>query len=131
MSRIKQDELAGYRYLNNKELTLIPVDSPDHFTESTPTSDLIRQVLGAVAQYQKPELIAKLRGTRQRVKASVGRCEGRKPAPEAARALAKELQVPANNMVPRASSGCWLETDKFSNLVIPQRITPPHPHTDR
>jgi site-specific DNA recombinase len=35
-------------------------------------------LFGAIAQYDKAMLVAKLRGARQRMKARTGRCEGRK-----------------------------------------------------
>ncbi|NQU79984.1 MAG: recombinase family protein, partial [Bacteroidetes bacterium] len=43
-----------------------------------PTRKLIRQVMGAVAEYDKTMLVAKLRVARERVKALTGKCEGRK-----------------------------------------------------
>jgi DNA invertase Pin-like site-specific DNA recombinase len=39
---------------------------------------MMRQIFGAVAQYEKAMIVGKLRGARQRVKAKTGRCEGRK-----------------------------------------------------
>lgn len=71
---------------------MIPVDDPEHFTTDTPTAVLIRQILGAVAQFEKTSLVAKLAGARMRKRALTGRCEGRKPAPEATRAMAKQLR---------------------------------------
>ena len=47
-------------------ITLIAADSPDSFLDSTPTAVLIRQVLGAVAQFEKAALVAKLRAARER-----------------------------------------------------------------
>jgi DNA invertase Pin-like site-specific DNA recombinase len=44
-----------------------------------PTRILMRQLMGAVAQYDKSQIVLKLRGARQRMKAKTGRCEGRKP----------------------------------------------------
>ena len=44
-----------------------------------PTRTLIRQVLGAVAQFEKTALVSKLKAARQRVKRETGRCDGRKP----------------------------------------------------
>lgn len=43
-----------------------------------PTRKLIRQILGALAEWEKSQLVLKLRVARQRVKAKTGRCEGRK-----------------------------------------------------
>ena len=44
-----------------------------------PTRVLIRQVLGALSQWEKSMLVAKLRSARERVKAAKGKCEGKKP----------------------------------------------------
>jgi hypothetical protein len=38
-------------------------------------------------------VVAKLKGARERKKRSTGRCEGRKPAPEAARMLARQRRA--------------------------------------
>lgn len=42
-----------------------------------PTRKLIRQILGALAEWEKSQLVLKLRSARQRKKAKTGRCEGR------------------------------------------------------
>jgi DNA invertase Pin-like site-specific DNA recombinase len=44
-----------------------------------PTRILVRQMMGAVAQYEKSQIVLKLRGARLRKRANEGRCEGRKP----------------------------------------------------
>ena len=44
-----------------------------------PTRTLIRQVLGAVSQFEKSMIVLKLRAARERTKRKTGRCEGRKP----------------------------------------------------
>lgn len=59
-------------------ITLISVAEPD-LMASDPTRILMRQMLGAVAQYDKSQIVLKLRGARMRKRASEGRCEGRKP----------------------------------------------------
>lgn len=46
---------------------------------SDPTQVLIRQILGALAQWERAMLVAKMAGARARVKAEKGRCEGNKP----------------------------------------------------
>lgn len=48
-------------------------------SEQDPTRTLIRQVLGALAQWEKSALVMKLRKSRERVRAKTGRCEGQKP----------------------------------------------------
>ena len=47
--------------------------------DDDPTRTLIRQVLAAVAQFDKSVTVLKLRAARQRVRCRAGRCEGRKP----------------------------------------------------
>lgn len=44
-----------------------------------PTRKLIRQIFGAVAEYDKTMLVLKLRAARERKRLKEGRCEGRKP----------------------------------------------------
>ena len=44
-----------------------------------PKRILVRQMMGAVAQYEKSQIVLKLRGARIRKRAKEGRCEGRKP----------------------------------------------------
>lgn len=92
---------TGWRFLQGLGVTLIAADSPDSFLDDTPTAVLIRQVLGAVAQFEKAALVAKLRGARERKKRETGRCEGRRSYAElnpTAVALAKRLhRYPVNN----------------------------------
>jgi DNA invertase Pin-like site-specific DNA recombinase len=88
-------QLTGHDLLKARGIELIAVNAPDFFLEDTPTAVLIRQVLGAIAQFEKASLVAKLASGRRRKKALTGRCEGRKPLaathPGAA-ALAKQLR---------------------------------------
>lgn len=86
---------TGYRLLRQQGIELIAADSPGSFIEDTPTAALIRQVLGAVAQFEKAALVAKLKGARDRKRRETGKCEGRKAhaqiRPEVVRA-AKRLR---------------------------------------
>jgi len=59
-------------------ITLISVAEPD-LMANDPTRILMRQLMGAVAQYDKSQIVLKLRGARMRKRAAAGRCEGRKP----------------------------------------------------
>jgi DNA invertase Pin-like site-specific DNA recombinase len=43
------------------------------------TRVLIRQMLGAIGQFDRTRIVEKLRAARQRMKAATGRCEGHKP----------------------------------------------------
>jgi DNA invertase Pin-like site-specific DNA recombinase len=75
-------------------VTLVAADSPDSFLDETPTVVLVRQVLGAVSQFEKQALVAKLRKARERKKRETGKCGGRRSVAEArpeAVALAKRL----------------------------------------
>lgn len=47
--------------------------------DANPTAKLIRQVLGAVSEFEKSGLVLKLRAARRRAKAERGRCEGAIP----------------------------------------------------
>ncbi len=47
--------------------------------DDDPTRRLIRQVLGAVAEFDKSVTVLKLRAARERIRRRTGRCEGRKP----------------------------------------------------
>ena len=46
---------------------------------SDPTAKMVRQILGAVSEFEKNSIVLKLRTARKRMKAELGRCEGRKP----------------------------------------------------
>jgi DNA invertase Pin-like site-specific DNA recombinase len=76
-------QLTGHDYLKGLGVTLIPASAPDFFTEDTPTAVLVRQVLGAIAQFEKTSLVAKLKAARDRKKAATGKCGGRKTYAEA------------------------------------------------
>lgn len=56
----------------------ISVTEPDLCSDD-PTRKLMRQIMGAIAEYDRRMLVLKLRGARQRTRAREGRCEGAKP----------------------------------------------------
>ena len=93
-SRFARDlavQLAGHGLLQKRGLELVPVDAPTHFTDPTPTAEMVRQILGAVSQFEKANLVVKLRHARDRVRAETGRCEGRPAVPAKVIAEAKRL----------------------------------------
>lgn len=47
--------------------------------DSNPTAKLVRQILGAVAEFDKTSIVLKLKAARVRARREKGRCEGRKP----------------------------------------------------
>lgn len=61
-----------------RDVTLKTADGQDT-SEDDPTRVLFRQLLGAIAQFERACIVAKLRSARGRVKAATGRCEGVKP----------------------------------------------------
>jgi DNA invertase Pin-like site-specific DNA recombinase len=54
------------------------VMEPD-LCSTDPSRVLMRQIFGAIGEYDRAMIVAKLRGARQRMKARTGACEGRKP----------------------------------------------------
>ena len=106
-SRFARDLMVqevGFARLQERSIELIAADSPGSFQDDGPTAKLVRQVLGAVAEFDKAMTVAKLRGARERKRKTgkakmldgrTGKCEGRKAlhetAPEAV-LLAKRLR---------------------------------------
>jgi DNA invertase Pin-like site-specific DNA recombinase len=64
--------------LRKRGLELVSVHEPD-LLQDDPTRTLLRQMMGAIAQYEKTMLVLKLRGARNRVKAAGGHGEGNRP----------------------------------------------------
>lgn len=78
-SRFARDLIVqetGHAMLRVRGIELIAVDSPNSFVAETPTATLIRQVLGAVAEFEKTMLVEKLRGARERKRRETGRKVG-------------------------------------------------------
>jgi len=68
--------------LRKRGVELISVAEPDLCSDD-PSRKLVRQVMGAIFEYERVMIVNKLRGARQRVKARTGRCEGMKAFGEA------------------------------------------------
>lgn len=64
--------------MRKRGFQLVSVAEPD-LLEDDPSRKLMRQVFGAIAEYERAMIVAKLRAARERMKAKTGRCEGRKP----------------------------------------------------
>ena len=56
----------------------VPRTKENSFLDDGPTSKLIRQILGAVSEFDKAMIVAKLKGARDRARRARGKCEGRK-----------------------------------------------------
>ena len=63
--------------LRKRGITIVSVTEPDLCSDD-PSRKLMRQVFGAIAEYDKAMTVLKLRGARQRMRAKTGRCEGAK-----------------------------------------------------
>ena len=63
---------AGVRVVTSEGVDLTTDDGD-------PTRRLIRQILGAVSEFDKSVVVLKLRAARERIRRREGRCEGRKP----------------------------------------------------
>jgi DNA invertase Pin-like site-specific DNA recombinase len=93
-SRFARDlgvQIAGYELLRKRGYELIPVDCPDHFTNETPTAVMVRQILGAISEFERTSTLEKLKRARERKRQETGRCGGRAPHPEVVVRLAKKL----------------------------------------
>ena len=70
-SRFARDltvQLTGHALLQSRGIELVPVDAPTHFTDPTPTAEMVRQILGAVSQFEKASIVAKLRHARDSIR---------------------------------------------------------------
>ena len=85
----------GFAMLQERGVALIAADKPDAFLDDTPTARMIRQILGVVSEFEKAMLVSKLRGARERKRATGVKVEGRKSLAEInpkAVAMAKQLR---------------------------------------
>jgi len=65
----------------------------DDLTDSTdPSRKMMRQIAGAFHEYEKARLVAKLKAARDRKRAAVGKCEGRKSWAEINPELVREAK---------------------------------------
>ena len=71
-----QETIIGDIRKNGFEL--VSVSEPD-LLQDDPSRKLMRQIFGAIAEYEKTMIVIKLRGARVRQKAKTGHCEGAKP----------------------------------------------------
>lgn len=95
-SRFARDLMVqevGYAKLKERGINLIAADNPTSFQDDTPTAKLIRQVLGAVCEFDKAMTVAKLKGARDRKKRDTGlKVEGRKSHVETRPAVVAEAK---------------------------------------
>ena len=82
--RLARDLVEGeliLREFRRLGIRVVEVEGGQGLTDGSdnPTGNLIRHVLGAVAEFEKSALVGKLRAARRRKREREGRCEGRKP----------------------------------------------------
>ena len=82
--RLARDLMVGEVILQQfREIGVSVIDASSGteltVSDGDPTKTLIRQILGAVAEFDKSVTVLKLRAARKRKKRATGRCEGRKP----------------------------------------------------
>jgi DNA invertase Pin-like site-specific DNA recombinase len=71
---LKEFEKNGVRIIScENEMDVTCGDDPD------PTKKMIRQILGAIAEFEKSRMVSRLRNARERKRKEYGRCEGSKP----------------------------------------------------
>lgn len=107
-TRFSRDLLTqerGYQDMKQAGLIIIPVKSPELFLDDTddPSRTLMRQIIGAMAQYEKSSIVLKLKGARNRkrevnkqagiiTRTGKGKCEGRKSYQETNAELIREAK---------------------------------------
>lgn len=77
--------------LQKKGFDLISVVEGDDLLSDDPTRKLVRQVPGAISEYDKTMTVLKLRTARARIRSRNGKCEGRKGYSEAAPEIVKGI----------------------------------------
>lgn len=106
------------RDLKQRGVTLISALEPD--LDSDPGRVLFRQMMGAIAQYDRTMVVLKLRAARKRIKATKGRCEGRKPygSRPGEKATIDRIRVLRASGQPYDAIAATLNTD-----AVPTRVT--------
>jgi DNA invertase Pin-like site-specific DNA recombinase len=92
----------GWKELTGAGYELVCSDAPEYFSSENldPSRKMIRQILGSVAEFQKDELVAKLKGARERKEIvnkergittldGKGKCSGRKSYRETSSEIVK------------------------------------------
>jgi DNA invertase Pin-like site-specific DNA recombinase len=104
-SRFARDLMVqevGYAMLKSRNIELIAADSPQSFIDDTPTARLVRQVLGAIAEFDEAMTVAKRRGARERKRATGVKVEGRKSHTE----LRPEVVAEARRLRRKRPNAC-------------------------
>jgi DNA invertase Pin-like site-specific DNA recombinase len=121
-SRFARDLMVqevGFAKLQALGIKLVAADSPQSFLDDTPTSKLIRQILGAVSEFDKAMVVAKLKGARERKRLTTGKkVEGRKSHAE----LQPELVALAKRLRRQKPKGGRMSLRKISAELAAQGL---------
>jgi DNA invertase Pin-like site-specific DNA recombinase len=124
LDRLARDLMVSETIISDMKksgYTLISTCEPDLCSED-PSRKLVRQIFGAIAEYEKAMIVLKLRGARQRKKAKEGRCEGRKPYgtyPGEGMILATMLTLAETGFKSEAIAGQLNNGQHFSRSGLP------------
>lgn len=107
-----QETIIGDLEKNGR--TLISTMEPDLCSDD-PSRKLIRQVFGAIAEYDRAMIVAKLRAARIRKKQLTGRCEGRLPygARPRERRVVRQIHRLYDEGLSYEKIACQLNKDRF------------------
>jgi DNA invertase Pin-like site-specific DNA recombinase len=87
-------QIAGHELLKGHGLDLIPTTSPTFFMEDSATAIMVRNILGAVSQFDRQNVVSRLRRARdRRSETEGGRIEGRKTLAETRPAVVGMVQA--------------------------------------
>lgn len=105
------------RQFKDLGVTVIEAEGGTDMTASSdnPTATLIRQILAAVAEFEKSGLVLKMRAARQRMRTTHGRCEGQKPfghTQDERRVLARMFDLYRSGLTTR-SIASWLNAENY------------------
>jgi DNA invertase Pin-like site-specific DNA recombinase len=95
VDRLARDLMIQEAIINDLKKSgfdLISVIEGDDLLSDDPTRKLVRQVLGAIAEYDKSMTVMKLRAARERKRALSGKCEGRKAYMEVMPEVVREIK---------------------------------------
>ena len=66
-------QITGHQLLRSLDVELIPANSPEFFRDESPTAKMVRDILGAVAEFERATTVRKLKGARDRASEAAGR----------------------------------------------------------
>ncbi|MAG87379.1 MAG: resolvase [Flavobacteriaceae bacterium] len=144
LSRFSRDSMnleLGYRKLTDEGFTLIS-STNDIELDNSPHSNLVRQILGSISEYQRSEIVLNLSVSRNRKKnlnskkgyktlSGTGKCEGRKSHTEIDSELVSLVKKLRRKNWKTKKQRSFREISKtlFDRGYINERGNPYHPQT--